>query len=53
MKNLFEEVRIGDVTLKNRLGMAPMTRSRALPDGTPGELAGRLWSTCFFWFNHK
>jgi len=26
MKNLFEEVRIGDVTLKNRLGMAPMTR---------------------------
>eukprot|EP00130_Batrachochytrium_dendrobatidis_P008475 XP_006683350.1 hypothetical protein BATDEDRAFT_15089 [Batrachochytrium dendrobatidis JAM81] len=39
MKNLFEEVRIGDVTLKNRLGMSPMTRNRALPDGTPGELA--------------
>ena len=39
MKKLFEEVRIGDVTLKNRLGMSPMTRNRALPDGTPGELA--------------
>ena len=39
MKKLFEEIRIGDVTLKNRLGMSPMTRNRALPDGTPGELA--------------
>lgn len=39
MKKLFEEVRIGDVILKNRLGMSPMTRNRALPDGTPGELA--------------
>jgi N-ethylmaleimide reductase len=43
MKNLFEEIRIGDVTLKNRLGMAPMTRSRALPDGTPGELAAEYY----------
>lgn len=43
MKNLFEEVRIGDATLKNRLGMSPMTRNRALPDGTPGELAAEYY----------
>ncbi|RDW16586.1 alkene reductase [Oceanobacillus arenosus] len=44
MKKLFEEVRIGDVTLKNRLGMSPMTRNRALPDGTPSELAAEYYS---------
>ena len=43
MKKLFEEVRIGDVILKNRLGMSPMTRNRALPDGTPGELAAEYY----------
>lgn len=43
MKNLFEEVRIGDATLKNRLGMSPMTRNRSLPDGTPGELAAEYY----------
>ncbi|KAB7672192.1 alkene reductase [Bacillus sp. B1-b2] len=39
MSKLFESVRIGNIELKNRLGMAPMTRSRALPDGTPSDLA--------------
>lgn len=39
MSKLFEEVRIGNITLKNRIGMAPMTRSRALEDGTPSNLA--------------
>lgn len=43
LKKLFEEVRIGDVTLKNRLGMSPMTRNRALPDGTPSELAAEYY----------
>lgn len=43
MKKIFEEVRIGDVILKNRLGMSPMTRNRALPDGTPGELAAEYY----------
>lgn len=43
MKKLFEEVRIGDVTLKNRLGMSPMTRNRALPDGTPSEIAAEYY----------
>ncbi|MFL0582134.1 alkene reductase [Solibacillus silvestris] len=39
MSKLFEEVRIGNITLKNRIGMAPMTRSRALEGGTPSTLA--------------
>lgn len=31
----FTSVRVGNHTLQNRLAMAPMTRSRALVDGTP------------------
>ncbi|TAN12430.1 MAG: alkene reductase [Burkholderiaceae bacterium] len=36
---LFNPVRVGRYTLPNRLVMAPMTRSRANVDGTPGDLA--------------
>ena len=43
MSKLFEKVRIGNIDLKNRLGMAPMTRSRALSDGTPSELAAEYY----------
>ena len=39
MSQLFMPVRLGDYTLQNRLAMAPMTRSRAQFDGTPGELS--------------
>lgn len=39
MSKLFDSVRVGRYTLQNRLVMAPMTRSRARFDGTPGELA--------------
>lgn len=39
MSQLFTPVRIGRLTLPNRLVMAPMTRSRADDDGIPGELA--------------
>lgn len=39
MSKLFDEVRIGNFNLKNRIVMAPMTRSRALEDGTPSDLA--------------
>lgn len=39
MNTLFDPVRVGRHTLHNRLVMAPMTRSRARNDGTPGELA--------------
>ncbi|MGV9311251.1 alkene reductase [Streptomyces sp. NPDC003691] len=35
---LFEPVRLGDLTLPNRMVMAPMSRARADADGTPGTL---------------
>ncbi len=44
MSTLFDSVRIGPYTLKNRLVMAPMTRSRAQPDGTPGDLAATYYA---------
>ncbi|PNU03811.1 alkene reductase [Novosphingobium guangzhouense] len=37
--NLFEPLRLGAFELPNRVLMAPLTRSRAHADGTPGELA--------------
>jgi len=39
MKQSFTPVLVGRYTVPNRLVMAPMTRSRAKFDGTPGELA--------------
>lgn len=44
LKKIFEEVRIGNFTLKNRIAMSPMTRNRALPDGTPSDLAVEHYS---------
>ena len=44
MSQLFTPVRIGRYTLPNRLVMAPMTRSRAAFDGTPGELAAEYYA---------
>ncbi|MCL2160671.1 MAG: alkene reductase [Betaproteobacteria bacterium] len=44
MSKLFDSVRVGRYTLQNRLVMAPMVRSRAQPDGTPGELAAEYYS---------
>ncbi|MEV7287084.1 alkene reductase [Streptomyces sp. NPDC093252] len=35
---LFEPVRLGALTLPNRMVMAPMSRARAHPDGTPSAL---------------
>ena len=35
---LFKPLRIGNVTLKNRLVMAPMTRNRSHLDGVPSAL---------------
>lgn len=35
---LFESVKVGDLTLKNRIAMAPMTRSRADQNGIVGDL---------------
>jgi 2,4-dienoyl-CoA reductase-like NADH-dependent reductase (Old Yellow Enzyme family) len=39
MNSLFTPAHVGRYTLPNRLVMAPMTRSRADADGTPGDLA--------------
>jgi len=44
MNALFLPARLGDHTLQNRLVMAPMTRSRAHHDGTPGELAAEYYA---------
>jgi len=44
MSLLFNRVRIGRYTLANRLAMAPMTRSRAEYDGTPGALAAEYYA---------
>ncbi|CAN7752393.1 alkene reductase [Paraburkholderia sp. SIMBA_054] len=44
MNSLFDSVRVGRHVLRNRLVMAPMTRSRAQFDGTPGELAADYYA---------
>ena len=44
MNQPFTPVRLGRYTLPNRLVMAPMTRSRARFDGTPGDLAAEYYS---------
>ena len=44
MSQPFTPVRLGRYTLPNRLVMAPMTRSRARFDGTPGDLAAEYYS---------
>lgn len=36
---LFRPLRIGALDVPNRVLMAPLTRNRAQPDGTPGDLA--------------
>lgn len=41
---LLTPFRLGRHTLQNRLAMAPMTRSRAQSDGTPGELAAEYYA---------
>lgn len=37
-KHLFEPLVLGELELRNRIVMAPMTRNRAEPDGTPNAL---------------
>jgi N-ethylmaleimide reductase len=44
MHETFTPVRVGRYTVQNRLVMAPMTRSRAEPDGTPGDLAAEYYA---------
>ena len=42
MKLLFEPLKLGSITLKNRVVMAPMTRSRAI-DNIPNELMAKYY----------
>jgi N-ethylmaleimide reductase len=38
MESLWESIALGKERLSNRLAMAPMTRDRSMPDGTPTSL---------------
>ncbi|WP_176585572.1 alkene reductase [Priestia megaterium] len=44
MTNLWNPITIGKLNLPHRLAMAPMTRSRALSDGTPGSLSAEYYA---------
>jgi N-ethylmaleimide reductase len=42
--SLLEPVRVGDTVTRNRIFMAPLTRSRAQADATPSELAAQYYA---------
>ncbi|AIQ56979.1 alkene reductase [Paenibacillus borealis] len=44
MEKLWTKIKVGNVELPHRLAMAPMTRSRAEEDGTPGELSSLYYA---------
>lgn len=44
MTTLWDPITIKNMRLEHRLALAPMTRSRALPDGTPGPLAAEYYA---------
>ena len=44
MTNHWSTIKVGALQLPHRLVMAPMTRSRAKPDGTPGDLAPEYYA---------
>ncbi|MGK6355157.1 alkene reductase [Sphingomonas sp. DT-207] len=39
MSDIWSPIQVGAMRLPNRMVMAPMTRGRALPDGTPSEIS--------------
>jgi N-ethylmaleimide reductase len=41
---LWQPIQVGDIKLKHRLAMAPMTRSRATPDGVPTDLNAKYYA---------
>ena len=43
MNLLWQSSKIGKMNLKHRLALAPMTRSRAKADGTPGDSAAKYY----------
>lgn len=42
--SLWKPLTLGRIELPHRLALAPMTRNRADPDGTPGELAAEYYA---------
>ena len=42
--SLWQPITVGRMHLPHRLALAPMTRNRAQPDGTPGELAAEYYA---------
>ncbi|MGJ7515711.1 alkene reductase [Pseudomonas baetica] len=44
MTTLWDQIRIGRMNLPHRLAMSPLTRSRAMPGGTPSEFAAEYYS---------
>ncbi|GAN83440.1 hypothetical protein GHA01_23030 [Novacetimonas hansenii] len=44
MTDIWQPITLGRATLPNRFVMAPMTRSRAQYDGTPGPLAAEYYA---------
>ncbi len=44
MTKLFENGSLGDIQVKNRVFMAPLTRNRAHGDGTPHEMAVKYYT---------
>lgn len=44
MASLYDPITLGNLQLKNRVFMAPLTRNRARPDGVPGHLASTYYS---------
>ena len=43
-QRLFSEARLGNLTLQNRIVMAPMTRSRALSQGIPSDIVATYYA---------
>jgi N-ethylmaleimide reductase len=41
---LLKPIQVGDTSARNRIFMAPLTRSRAQADGTPSDLAARYYA---------
>lgn len=44
MNSIWQPVKVGKLNLNHRLGLAPMTRSRAKYDGSPGDLAAEYYA---------
>ncbi len=44
MTSLYDPINLGDLTLGNRVFMAPLTRNRATPSGVPGPWASTYYS---------